>query len=149
MDESNAGATEQWQKNMQEMRASVNFAGDFEDAQKGSRKTWVAIKLVCYSRKILDIALTLGTLVQSALVPSADSLKRMSAFLLKSRPVDEVPYPGTPSSFDIVVFRGSKEGLLKGGLTEDDITDLRTLYEDLRSVCDRARERGIRVRLLD
>ena len=63
--------------------------------------------------------------------------------------MDDVPYPGTPSSFDIVVFRGSKEGLLKGGLTEDDITDLRTLYEDLRGVCNRARERGVRVCLLN
>ncbi|KAF8603115.1 FAD-linked oxidoreductase [Ceratobasidium sp. AG-I] len=126
VDETRAGATDQWQKNKQEMRASVDFAGDFEDTRKGSRKTWVAIKL-------------------SALVPSADSLKRMSTFLLQSRPKDDVPYPGTPSSFDMVIFRGSKEGLLKGGLTEDDVTDLRTLYEDLRGVCNRARERGVRL----
>ncbi|KAG9097237.1 hypothetical protein FS749_006756 [Ceratobasidium sp. UAMH 11750] len=117
-----------WKRNVDEMRASVDFAGDFEDArgQKGSRKTWVAIKL-------------------SALVPAADSLKRMSAFLLKERPRDDVPYPGTPGSFDLVVFEGSKDVLLKGGLTEEDITSLRTLYGDLRRVCRRARERGIRL----
>ncbi|KAG9084581.1 hypothetical protein FRC06_003989, partial [Ceratobasidium sp. 370] len=129
VDEKNsASGAARWKKNVDEMRASVDFAGDFEDAlgQKGPRKTWVAIKL-------------------SALVPAADPLKRMSAFLLKERPRDDVPYPGTPGSFDLIVFEGSKEVLLKGGLTEEDITSLRTLYGDLRRVCKRARERGIRL----
>ncbi|KAG9124343.1 hypothetical protein FRC07_011980 [Ceratobasidium sp. 392] len=111
---SESGAA-QWKKNIDEMRASVDFVANFEDAngQKGSRKTWVAIKL-------------------SALVPAADSLKRMSTFLLKGRPRDDVPYPGTPGSFDMLVFEGSREMLMKGGLTEEDITSLRRLYEDLR-----------------
>ncbi|KAB5591466.1 hypothetical protein CTheo_5070 [Ceratobasidium theobromae] len=126
VDESHGGRAEQWKKNVEEMRASVDFAGDFEDTQKGSRKTWVAIKL-------------------SALVSSADSLKRMSKFLLQSRPKDDVPFPGTPGSFDMVVFKGSRDALIKGGLTEEDIDSLRTLYEDLRNVCSRARNRGIRL----
>ena len=82
---------------------------------------------------------------QSALVPSADSLKRMSKFLVKSRPKDDVPFPGTPGSFDMVVFRGAKDSLIESGLTEEDIESLRTLYEDLRTVCKLAKERGIRV----
>jgi proline dehydrogenase len=69
----------------------------------------------------------------------------MSAFLLKARPRGDVPFPGTPGSFDMVVFQGAKQALLKGGLTEEDIGSLRALYEDLRGVCRRARERGIRV----
>ncbi|KAF8761359.1 Converts proline delta-1-pyrroline-5-carboxylate [Rhizoctonia solani] len=125
VDENQGGRADQWKRNVEEMIASVEFAGDFEDTRKGSRKTWVAIKL-------------------SALVPSADSLKRMSKFLLKSRPADDVPFPGTPGSFDMVVFRGAKEPLIKAGLTEEDIESLRVLYEDLRTVCNRAKERGIR-----
>ncbi|CAE6499008.1 unnamed protein product [Rhizoctonia solani] len=127
VDETRGGKADQWKKNVEEMVASVDFAGSFEDTQKGSRKTWVAIKL-------------------SALVPSADSLKRMSKFLLESRPKDDdVPFPGTPGSFDMVVFRGAKDPLIEGGLTEEDITSLRTLYEDLRTVCNRAKERGVRL----
>ncbi|CAE6426615.1 unnamed protein product [Rhizoctonia solani] len=126
VDENQGGRADQWKRNVEEMIASVEFAGDFEDTRKGSRKTWVAIKL-------------------SALVPSADSLKRMSKFLLKSRPADDVPFPGTPGSFDMVVFRGAKEPLIKAGLTEEDIESLRVLYEDLRTVCNRAKERGIRL----
>ncbi|KAF8741928.1 Proline dehydrogenase, partial [Rhizoctonia solani] len=126
VDENQGGRADQWKRNVEEMIASVEFAGDFEDTRKGSRKTWVAIKL-------------------SALVPSADSLKRMSKFLLKSRPADDVPFPGTPGSFDMVVFRGVKEPLIKAGLTEEDIESLRVLYEDLRTVCNRAKERGIRL----
>ncbi|KAG8714813.1 hypothetical protein FRC11_007044 [Ceratobasidium sp. 423] len=126
VDETRGGRADQWKKNVEEMVASVEFAGNFEDTQNGSRKTWVAIKL-------------------SALVPSADSLKRMSKFLLKSRPQDDVPFPGTPGSFDMVVFRGAKDPLIEGGLTEEDIASLRTLYEDLRTICNRAKERGIRL----
>ncbi|CAE6459456.1 hypothetical protein BN14_07771 [Rhizoctonia solani AG-1 IB] len=36
----------QWEKNVKEILASVNFAGDFEDTQSGGRKTWVAVKLI-------------------------------------------------------------------------------------------------------
>ena len=38
----------QWKKNVEEILASVDFAGDFEDTQEGGRKTWVAVKLVCF-----------------------------------------------------------------------------------------------------
>ncbi|KEP51851.1 proline dehydrogenase [Rhizoctonia solani 123E] len=126
VDEIRGGRADQWKKNVEEMIASVEFAADFEDTQKGPRKTWVAIKL-------------------SALIPSADSLKRMSKFLVKSRPKDDVPFPGTPGSFDMVVFRGAKEPLIESGLMEEDINSLRTLYEDLRILCKRAKERGIRL----
>ncbi|KAH7330644.1 FAD-linked oxidoreductase-like protein [Rhizoctonia solani] len=126
VDEIGGGRADQWKKNVEEMIASIEFAADFEDTQKGSRKTWVAIKL-------------------SALVPSADALKRMSKFLIESRPEDEVPFPGTPGSFDMVVFRGETGPLIDGGLTKEDIDSLRTLYNDLRTVCGRAKERGVRL----
>jgi proline dehydrogenase len=48
VDETHGGKADQWKKNVEEMRASVDFAGDFEDTQKGPRKTWVAIKLVSF-----------------------------------------------------------------------------------------------------
>jgi proline dehydrogenase len=65
VDENNSEGREgQWKKNVQEMRASVDFAGDFEDmqGQKGSRRTWVAIKLVRKFRSIPhgDICVTDG-----------------------------------------------------------------------------------------
>ncbi|KAG8704558.1 hypothetical protein FRC09_003455 [Ceratobasidium sp. 395] len=116
----------QWKKNVEEILASVNFAGDFEDTQRGGRKTWVAVKL-------------------TALLPSPDALKRMSTFLLTSRPKNGVSYPGTPGSTDLLVLRESESAGSFSGLTEDDVKDLRELYRDLREICTRAKERGVRI----
>ncbi|QRV91724.1 proline dehydrogenase [Ceratobasidium sp. AG-Ba] len=116
----------QWKKNVEEILASVNFAGDFEDTQGGGRKTWVAVKL-------------------TALLPSPDSLKRMSTFLLSSRPKGNVSYPGTPGSTDLVVFQSSESPRSFNGLSEDDVIALRELYQNLRKICARAKERGIRL----
>ncbi|KAG8691661.1 hypothetical protein FRC08_010114 [Ceratobasidium sp. 394] len=116
----------QWKKNVEEILASVNFAGDFEDMQAGGRKTWVAVKL-------------------TALLPSPDSLKRMSTFLLASRPKDDVSYPGTPGSTDLLVLQDSANPWSFNGLTENDVKALRELYRDLREICAQAKERGVRI----
>ncbi|KAJ1310729.1 hypothetical protein OPQ81_009250 [Rhizoctonia solani] len=116
----------QWEKNVQEILASVNFAGDFEDTQTGGRKTWVAVKL-------------------TALLPSPDSLKRLSTFLLASRPKSGVPYPGTPDSTDVAFF---KQGLARSSykeLSEEDVKALHDLYQSLREICAQAKKRGVRI----
>ncbi|CAE6464416.1 unnamed protein product [Rhizoctonia solani] len=116
----------QWEKNVQEILASVNFAGDFEDTQSGGRKTWVAVKL-------------------TALLPSPDSLKRLSTFLLASRPKSNVPYPGTPEATDVAFFsRGPASPPLKG-LSNEDIIALHELYQSLRKICAQAKKRGVRI----
>lgn len=86
--------------------------------------------------------------MQTALLPSPDSLKRMSTFLLNSRPKDNVPYPGTPNSTDMAVFQGSEQALLLGGLNEGDIKALRELFKDLHGICTRAKERGVKVSMI-
>ncbi|KAG9124342.1 hypothetical protein FRC07_011979 [Ceratobasidium sp. 392] len=116
----------QWKKNVEEILASVNFAGDFEDTQGGGRKTWVAVKL-------------------TALLPSPDSLKRMSTFLLASRPKNDVSYPGTPGSTDLLILQNLESSRSFNGLTEDDVKALRELYQDLRKICVRAKDRGVRI----
>ncbi|CAE6481564.1 hypothetical protein ACGC1H_001184 [Rhizoctonia solani] len=122
-DDATKGA--QWEKNVQEILASVNFAGDFEDTQVGGGKTWVAVKL-------------------TALLPSPDSLKRLSTFLLASRPKSNVPYPGTPDSTDVAFF---KQGPARSftELSGEDVAALHELYQNLRQICAQAKKRGVRV----
>ncbi|CUA71364.1 hypothetical protein RSOLAG22IIIB_04579 [Rhizoctonia solani] len=122
-DDATKGA--QWEKNVQEILASVNFAGDFEDTQAGGGKTWVAVKL-------------------TALLPSPDSLKRLSTFLLASRSKSNVPYPGTPDSTDVAFF---KQGPARTSteLSEGDVAALHELYQSLRQICAQAKKRGVRI----
>ncbi|KDN46399.1 hypothetical protein RSAG8_04343, partial [Rhizoctonia solani AG-8 WAC10335] len=115
----------QWEKNVQEILASVNFAGDFEDTQVGGGKTWVAVKL-------------------TALLPSPNSLKRLSTFLLASRAKSNVPYPGTPDSTDVAFFkRGPTRSSTE--LSDEDIAGLHGLYQSLRQICAQAKKRGVRI----
>jgi proline dehydrogenase len=135
-----------WSSNVEEMIRSIDVAGDFEDSKgaKGAeRKTWVAFKLVrprlgCNGPKLI--------LLQSALLRSADSLSRLSSYLLDTRPFDRVVhYPGTPRSTDLDVLK--TQGASVGSpLTAEDIISLRRLKVDLERICARAEARGIRVR---
>jgi proline dehydrogenase len=133
----------QWKKNVQEILASVDFAGDFDDEQAGGRKTWVAVKLVGLLLSVKSVCNDHA--MQTALLPSPDSLKRMSTFLLASRPKDNVSYPGTPGSTDLVVLQGPEDTRSLNGLTGEDVKALRELYQDLKGICARAKERGVRV----
>ncbi|CAE7077422.1 unnamed protein product [Rhizoctonia solani] len=115
----------QWEKNVQEILASVNFAGDFEDTQTGGGKTWVAVKL-------------------TALLPSPDSLKRLSTFLLASRPKSNVPYPGTPDSTDVAFFKQAPAHS-SVELSNEDVAAIHELYQKLRQICAQAKKRGVRI----
>lgn len=82
--------------------------------------------------------------VQSAMVPDADSLRRLSKYLVDSRPRSNprVAFPGcpTPSDLEILSSRTPSDTL-----TDADIVALRELREDLMAIGERARARGIRI----
>ncbi|OSD05697.1 FAD-linked oxidoreductase [Trametes coccinea BRFM310] len=106
----------------------IDVAADFEDKHSvtnGTKGTWVAIKL-------------------SAMVPDAESLRRLSKHLVDTRPATtpRIAFPGCPQPTDLDVL-GARAPT--GTLTEADIAALRALREDLRTICERARTRGIRV----
>ncbi|KAF9507110.1 hypothetical protein BS47DRAFT_1373974 [Hydnum rufescens UP504] len=116
-------------RNLLEISRSIESAGDFEDGRisKGSSKgkTWVAVKL-------------------TALLPSAESLRRFSTYLCQTRPKERLalPYPYTPHADDMAVL--SLE-TVPSPLTQDDVIAIKTLYEELRGICSRARERKVAV----
>ncbi|TBU30788.1 FAD-linked oxidoreductase [Dichomitus squalens] len=107
----------------------IDVAADYEDKHTiGStgRRTWVAIKL-------------------SAMVADAESLRRLSQYLVNTRPrIAEPPvaFPGCPLPTDLDVLSSPS---LPGPLTRADIANLRELREDLVRICTRAQERGIRL----
>ncbi|KAG9003332.1 hypothetical protein FRB94_003216 [Tulasnella sp. JGI-2019a] len=121
----------QYRKNVEEIIHSIDVAGDFEDRHgrpgvAAGRKTWVALKL-------------------SALVPSADALKHLSSHLLDARPQDRlVHYPGTPQPTDLDVLSLTKPPV-DSPLTVDDLDALRTLRNDLRRICLKAKQRDVKV----
>ena len=82
--------------------------------------------------------------LQTGLLPSADSLARFSAYLCQTRPEEllALPYPYTPHANDMDVL---SHGTMPSTLTQDDVTAIKTLYEDLRQICARARERQVAV----
>ncbi|KAI8983267.1 FAD-linked oxidoreductase-like protein [Trametes punicea] len=106
----------------------IDVAADFEDKHapsNGAKGTWVAIKL-------------------SAMVPDAESLRRLSKHLVDTRPptTPRIAFPGCPRPTDLDVLSARTP---TGSLTEADIAALRELREDLRTICERARARGIRI----
>ncbi|KAI0761176.1 FAD-linked oxidoreductase [Trametes elegans] len=106
----------------------LDVAADFEDKHAppdGSKGTWLAIKL-------------------SAMVPDAESLRRLSKHLVDTRPptTPRVAFPGCPRASDLDVLSARAA---TGSLTEADIAALCELREDLHAICERARARGIRI----
>ncbi|KAG9015904.1 hypothetical protein FRB90_004244 [Tulasnella sp. 427] len=127
------GSQAQYRKNVEEMLHSIDVAADFEDKHSLGprsalgRKTWVALKL-------------------TALVPSATALVHFSEHLIATRPKDNlVHYPGTPDPTDMDIL--SPHAIRPEGspLTDEDISTLRTLKEDLERICTKAQERNITV----
>ncbi|TFK85682.1 FAD-linked oxidoreductase [Polyporus arcularius HHB13444] len=113
---------------VQENLHCIDVAADFEDRHahgNAGKGTWVAIKL-------------------SALVPDAESLRRLSKFLVDSRPRSNpyIPFPGCPSPSDLDVLAS---GHPNEALTAADVAALRELREDLAIICERAQARGIRI----
>ncbi|KAK7688068.1 hypothetical protein QCA50_008438 [Cerrena zonata] len=115
-------------RGVQEMVRSIDVAADFEEQHRnasGNRSTWVAVKL-------------------TALLPSAQSLINFSKYILDTRQGSSiVPFPGAPRPSDLdILYSGSIEG---SPLSQQDVVDLKNLYDDMARVCARGQERGIRV----
>ena len=81
---------------------------------------------------------------QTALLPHHQALINLSKYLITSRPKTSVPFPGSPDITDLdVLYKGAPgQG---NSLTQQDITDLKDLYSDLDTICQRAQERGVRI----
>ncbi|KAJ3572324.1 hypothetical protein NP233_g3161 [Leucocoprinus birnbaumii] len=113
---------------IKEMIHSIDVAAEFEDSlSDGGRRTWVAVKL-------------------TALVPNAQALINLSNHIVQSRVLkpDSVPFPGCARSTDLdIVLRPVAS--VPTPLTQEDISDLRELCEDLTRVCEHARKRGVKV----
>ncbi|ESK84830.1 proline dehydrogenase [Moniliophthora roreri MCA 2997] len=112
-----------------EMIRCIDVAADFEDevlrgAQTG-RRTWVAVKM-------------------TALLPDAQSLINLSKYLIDTRSPLPVPFPGCPRASDLDVLYDKKR-TNTGPLTNEDIKSLRELHSDLRRICTRASERGVKI----
>ncbi|TBU56221.1 FAD-linked oxidoreductase [Dichomitus squalens] len=106
----------------------IDVAADFEDMHYLGRKgkgTWVAIKL-------------------SAMVPDAESLRRLSKYLVDTRPRinPRIAFPGCPVPSDLDILSSDVPIAV---LTEADVAALRELREDLVAIGERARARGIRI----
>lgn len=83
---------------------------------------------------------------QTAMVPDAGVLARLAQHLVSVRPPASPPvaFPGRPLPSDLDVL-ASEPGTLPGQLTTEDVGALRELRADLREICARAQERGVRV----
>lgn len=69
----------------------------------------------------------------------------MSIHLTRTRPAlsPPVPYPGTPEPSDLAVLDGRIPK--DSPLTVQDVEDLKELYDDLNSICSRAKDRSVRI----
>lgn len=112
-----------------------------EDARPGSQSSlWVS------SFGFLDIVIrVIQNCFQSAMLPHAQTLMNLSKHLVSTRPPASppIPFPGRPLATDFdVLSRRTAPGSL---LTDADVADLRELQEDLRAICKRAQDRGVRI----
>ncbi|KAI0271717.1 FAD-linked oxidoreductase-like protein [Gloeopeniophorella convolvens] len=118
---------------VQEMIRSIDVAADFEDSQAlaadaspgSGRRTWVAIKL-------------------SALLPNPAALFNLSKYLASRHAHDPILFPGCPHIDDLSILR-STEPSTGSPLTAQDLADLRELHSDLTRICNRAKERNVRL----
>ena len=78
------------------------------------------------------------------MVPDAEALRRLSKYLVDTRPptTPRIAFPGCPRASDLDILSARTP---TGSLTEADIAALRELREDLHTICERARARGIRI----
>ena len=58
---------------------------------------------------------------------------------------EPVSFPGTPDSTDLDVLHDGTLHRAGSPLIEQDIKDLKGLYDDLKRICAHAKERGVRV----
>lgn len=78
------------------------------------------------------------------MVPRAESLHRFSKYLVATRPSSSPPvlFPGQPHPSDLDVLLSSNAS---GPLSQEDIKDLAQLRDDLRAICKKAQERGVKI----
>lgn len=72
----------------------------------------------------------------------------------RTRVLKDVPHPGSPGSRDLAVLeKGVSEFTLKdddsddegGPLTPGDIHALRSLRDDMRAICERGKQRNVKI----
>ncbi|KAG8949620.1 hypothetical protein FRC04_008366 [Tulasnella sp. 424] len=129
----NQSQSPQYRKNVDEMIHSIDVAAEFDDKHSldsrsaRGRKTWVALKL-------------------SALVPSATTLLHFSEHLIATRPKDNlVHYPGTPSPTDLDILAPAAVRPEGSPLTDEDVTALRELKDNLERICAKAKEKNVTI----
>ncbi|KAI0063089.1 FAD-linked oxidoreductase [Artomyces pyxidatus] len=118
---------------VKEMVRCIDVAADFEDqfapqaTAAVGRRTWVAIKL-------------------SALLPNAEALHHFSSYLVKTQtPLSPpVPFPGCPRTTDLECLTTGKVKD-RSPMTDQDIVDLKELYDDLVMICKHAQDRKVRI----
>ncbi|TCD71433.1 hypothetical protein EIP91_010139 [Steccherinum ochraceum] len=116
---------------VEEMIRCIDVAADFEDSHAGERgrgrRTWVAIKL-------------------TALLPNVSALTALSKHIVDSRSQLRVPvaFPGKPRPSDLEIL-DLRQPPASSSLSQQDIEDLKELREDLVRICQRGKERGVRV----
>lgn len=79
------------------------------------------------------------------MVADAESLRRLSEYLIDTRPHIPGPpiaFPGCPLPTDLDVLSSPS---VPGPLTAADVSNLRELREDLMKICTRAQERSVRL----
>lgn len=78
------------------------------------------------------------------MVPRAESLHRFSRYLVATRPSSSPPvlFPGQPHPSDLDILTSPD---VPTSLTQEDIKDLAQLRDDLRAICKKAQERGVRI----
>lgn len=81
-------------------------------------------------------------IIKTALVPDSQVLLRLSQHLVRSRPPSSLPFPGSPTPQDLD-FLASSEDLRT--LSSTDQIVLRNLRADLFRICQRAKERQVKV----
>jgi proline dehydrogenase len=89
--------------------------------------------------------MTIMFVSQTALVPDANALIRLSSYLLATRPATSppIPFPGCPRATDLdILYKPVKQ---MNPLSAEDLALLRDLHADLARICTRGQERDVKV----
>lgn len=135
-----------------EMVRCIDVAADFEDGITGKlnvgRRTWVAVKMVrlVFFKPCQNLT---PYYTQSALVPDAHVLLKLSSHIMSTRPSPQpsIPFPGCPHPTDLdALFKPlMTPSNDSDALNAEDIASLRELHADLVRICTRAQERGVKI----
>jgi len=113
---------------IEEIMRSIDAAAEFEAHNvtigASPSKTWAAVKL-------------------TALLPDAGSIERYSRYISSTRAHKSpggVPFPYSPQSKDLRVLA---TGAAPAPLTQEDLESVKDLYKELRTLCSRARDKGV------